>query len=90
MKRPTTSCALDQGANHPGAIREQNIRDAVVRQLARRVRPSKSTWIVHLRSSGKNSKVTIGDCRSMTVEQAREIAREMLANVEAGEDATAP
>ena len=90
MKRPTTSCAVDRGANHPGADREQNIRDAVVRQLARRVRPSKSTWIVHLRSSGKNSKVTIGDCRSMTVEQAREIARELLANVEAGEDATAP
>ena len=68
MKRPTTSCGVDQGANHPGAIREQTIRDEVVRPLARRVRPSKSTWIVHLRSSGKNSKVTIGDCRSMTVE----------------------
>lgn len=78
MSKTTISGAAQKLTSAPRIIAERTIRDDVVPQLARRVRPSKSTWIVYLRSGGKERKKTLGDCEAFSVERARDLARGLL------------
>jgi integrase len=80
MTKTTTSGAARTPVSAERITGDRTIRDPVVPELAQRIRPSKSTWIVHLRSSGKDSKVTLGDCAGISVEQARDLARARLQN----------
>src|SRR5690606_24222509 len=55
-----------------------------------RVRPSgRKSFIVQYDFEGKTRKVTVGTYSPLTVEQARERAKELLAKVQLGEDVAA-
>ena len=74
---PYSAAAFDSQAQP--TPKDQTVRDNVVPALARRIRAAKSTWVVHLRSCGKGSKVTLGDCDAIPVARARQMALELLA-----------
>jgi integrase len=84
LQTPETDAAL----SHTDKV----IRDAHVPELGRRIRGKQASWVVHLSTGGKRRKVTLGDCRVIPLDQARALARDLLATPEAEDrpDPTTP
>ena len=63
-----------QRAGVPENREDYVLRDGELRGLGRRVRPTRETWLYQARVDGKTKRKTLGDCRIVSLEQARILA----------------
>ncbi len=60
--------------------------DGAVPGLALRLRAGRASWVYQYRHHGRTRRQTLGDHGALTLEQARDLARPMYAEVRAGND----
>ena len=84
---PLTKKRIDK-AEHP-ASGQVFLRDDLLRGLVLRITPGSKTFVLEKDINGKSRRLTLGQFGTLTLDQARQLAREKLVDIARGKDPVA-
>ena len=83
---PNITHELIENMQRPGRGQQVILRDDLLQGFAVRLTPTSAAYIVEKRVNGRVCRVTLAKAQELIPEAARELARRMLADMEAGRD----